>query len=189
MKAQTADRFLSTAICFRFVWNSEMHFLYLLIATQCIIYCVYILDLTACSTVLLTNSSSDGQEIPPPLPFYETRRFITLLTTVHQLSLSWSRQIQSMSSKICFNTLLIYTCLIKVLQSFRFHHKLCVHVSSPHHDTCPVHFYLLDLPTLITCNKQYKPWSSLCSSSLLLLLPAWVQISSSAPYSQTHTAY
>ena len=105
MKAQTADRFLSTAIRFTFAWEWKMHFLFLRVAMQCIIYCVYILDLTACSTVLLKNSSSAGQEIsPPPLPFYKTRRFITLLTRVHQLSLSWSRQIQSMSSKIRFNT-------------------------------------------------------------------------------------
>ena len=36
---------------------------------QCIIYYVYILDLTACSTILLKNSSSAGQEIPRPLQF------------------------------------------------------------------------------------------------------------------------
>jgi hypothetical protein len=39
-----------------------------------------------------------------------------------------------------------------------------MHVSSPHHDTCPVHSNPLDLPTLITYDKQYKLWSSsLCS--------------------------
>ena len=83
--------------------------------------------------------------------FHGTRRFITALTSVRHLSLSWASPIQSLYPHPTSwrSILILYTHLSLGLPSgllpFGFLTKiLYTPLSSPIHATCPVHLILLD---------------------------------------------
>ena len=114
--------------------------------------------------------------------FHGTRRFITALTSVRHLSLSWASPIQSIypHPTSCRSILILSTHLRLGLPSGLFPScfptkTLYTHLSSPIRATCPAHLILLDFITRTILGEQYKSFSSsLCnllhspvSSSLL----------------------
>ena len=105
------------------------------------------------------------------LAFQGTRRFITALTTVRHLSLSWSSPIQSIYPHPTSwrSILILYTHLHLGLPSgllpSSFPTKtLYTALSSPIRATCPVHLILLDFTTRTILGEEYRSFSSwLCS--------------------------
>ena len=102
--------------------------------------------------------------------FYGTRRFITALTSVRHLSLSWARSIQSMPSSIFWQSILILCFHLRLgfsnwSLSLRFPTKtLHARLLSPMRATFPPPLILLDLITRIIFGEQYRSLSSsLCS--------------------------
>ena len=67
------------------------------------------------------------------LAFYGTRRFITVFTTSHHLSLSWTRPNQSMSPQpISWRSISILSSLLSLVSSPQFSSlKFCIHLSPP----------------------------------------------------------
>ena len=116
--------------------------------------------------------------------FHGTRRFITALTSVHHLSLSWASPIQSIypHPTTWRSILILSTHLRPGLPSGLFPSdfptkNLYAPLSSPIRATCPVHLILLDFITRTILGEEYKSFiSSLCNllhspvtSSLLVL--------------------
>ena len=108
--------------------------------------------LTSCCRVLLEKLT--GLQLVKKFPaFRRTRRFITALTSVRQLSLSWASPIQSIyQHPTSWRSFLISTHLRLVLPSgllpSGFATKtLYTPLSSPIRATCPVHLILLDFIT------------------------------------------
>src|SRR5215475_12516380 len=68
---------------------------------------------------------------------------------------------------------------------------LCTPLSSPIRATCPAHLIRLDCTTHTILGKEYRSFSSSLCSFLHSPSPrpSWVQILSSAPYSQTPSAF
>ena len=103
--------------------------------------------------------------------FYGTRRFITTLTSVRHLSLSWARPIQSISSHpTSWRSILILSIHIRLgLPSGLFPSgiptkTLYTPLSSPTRATCPAHIILLDFITRTILGAEYKSFSSsLCN--------------------------
>ena len=103
--------------------------------------------------------------------FHGTRRFITALTSVRHLSLSWASPIQSIYSlpTSCISILILSTHLRLGFPSgllpFGFPTKtLYTPLSSPIHATCPAHLILLDFITRTILGEQYESFSSsLCN--------------------------
>ena len=103
--------------------------------------------------------------------FHGTRRFITALTSVRHLSLSWASPIQSISPHPTSwrSILILYTHLRLVLPSGLFPSgfptkTLYTPLSSPIHATCPAQLILLNFITRTILGEQYKSFSSsLCS--------------------------
>jgi len=102
--------------------------------------------------------------------FHGTRRFITALTSVRHLSLSWARPIQSTyPHPTSWRSILIlstYLCL--GLPSGHFPsgfptNTLYTPLSSPIRATCPAHLILLDFITRTILGEEYKSSSSLCN--------------------------
>ena len=138
-----------------------MLFLWLLILTYL---------LTPWCRVLLEKLT--GLQLVKKFPaFHRTRRFITTLTSVRHLSLSWARPIQSIyphptswrSILILFNHLRLG--LPSGLLPFGFPSKtLYTTFPSPIHATCPAHLILLDFITRTILGEEYKSFSSsLCN--------------------------
>ena len=108
--------------------------------------------------------------------FHRTRRFITALTKVPQLSLSWASPIQSIYPHPTSwrSVLMLSTHLHLGLPSGLFPSgfptkTLYTPLSSPTRATCPAHLILLDFITRTIFGEQYKSFSSsLCN---LLLSP------------------
>ena len=105
--------------------------------------------------------------------FHRTRRFITALTSVRHLSLSWASPNQSIyphpTSWRSILILSIHLCLglPSCLLPSSFPTKtLYTPVSSPIRATCPAHLILLDFITRTILCEQYKSFSS----SLCILL-------------------
>ena len=103
--------------------------------------------------------------------FHGTRRFITALTSVHHLSLSWASPIQSIyPHHTSWRSILIlstHLCLVipSVLLPSSFPIKtLYTPLSSPTRATCPAHLILLDFMTRTILGEEYRSFgSSLCN--------------------------
>ena len=103
--------------------------------------------------------------------FHGTRRFITALTTVRHLSLSWASPIQSINPHpISWRSILILSTHLRPgfpsgLFPSGFPTKtLYTPLSSPIRATCPAHLILLHFITRTILGEQYKSFSSsLCN--------------------------
>ena len=103
--------------------------------------------------------------------FHRTRRFITALTSVRHLSLSWTSPIQSIYPHPTFfrSILILSTHLLLGLSTgflpSGFPTKtLYTLLSTPIRATCPAHLILLDSITRTLLGEQYKSFSSsLCN--------------------------
>ena len=98
-------------------------------------------------------------------PFHGTLRFITALTSIRHLSLSWASPIQSIYPHITSwrSILILSTHLCLGLPSGP--QQDPIHpLSSPIHATCPAHLILLDFITRTILGEEYRSLSSsLCS--------------------------
>ena len=103
--------------------------------------------------------------------FHRSRRFITALTSVRHLSLSWASPIQSIyphptswTSVFILSTHLCLGLPSGHLPSDFPSKNLYTSLSSPIHATCPAHLILLDFITRKILGEEYKSFSSsLCS--------------------------
>ena len=103
--------------------------------------------------------------------FHGTRRFISALTSVRHLSLSWASPIQSIyPHPTSWRSILILSTHLRLglpsdLLPSGFPTKtLYAPLSSPIRATCPTHLILLDFITRTILGEQYKSFSSsLCS--------------------------
>ena len=98
--------------------------------------------------------------------FHGTRRFITALTSVRHLSLSWASPVQSTypHPKSWRSILILSTHLRLGLPSGFPTKTLYTPHSSPIHATCPAHLILLDFITRTILGEQYQSFSSsLCN--------------------------
>ena len=128
------------------------------------------LPLLTYSRVLLEKLT--GLQLVKKLPaFHGTRRFITALTSVRQLSLSWASPIQSIyPHPTSWRSILILSTHLRLglpsgLLPSGFPTKtLYTPLSSPIRVTCPAHLILLDFITRIILGEEYKSFSSsLCN--------------------------
>ena len=103
--------------------------------------------------------------------FHGTRRFVTALTTVRHLSLSWASPIQSIyPHPTSWRSILILSTHLRLgLPSGLFPsgfptRTLYTPLSSPIHATCPAHLILLNFITHKILGEEYKSFStSLCN--------------------------
>ena len=103
--------------------------------------------------------------------FHRIRRFITALTSVRHLSLSWASPIQSIyPHPTSWRSILILSTHLRLglpsdLLPSGFPTKtLYAPLSSPIRATCPAHLILLDFITRTILGEEYKSFSSsLCS--------------------------
>ena len=116
-----------------------------------------------------------GLQIVKKFPaFHGTRRFITALTSVRQLSLSWARLIQSIYPHPTSwrSSLILSTHLRLGLPSGLFPSgfptkTLYTALSSPIRATCPAHLILLDFIARTILGEEYKSFSSSLCNLLL----------------------
>ena len=109
-----------------------------------------------------------GLQLVKKLPaFHGTQRFITALTSVRHLSLSWASPIQSIyTHPTSWRSILILFAHLRLgLPSGLFPSgfptkTLYTPLSSPIHATCPAHLILLDFITRTILGEQYKSFSS-----------------------------
>ena len=105
------------------------------------------------------------------IAFHGTRRFITALTSVRHLSVSWASPIQSIyTHPTSWRSVLILSTHLRLglpsgLFPYGFPTKsLYTPLSSPIRATCPAHLILLDFITRTILGEEYKSFSSsLCS--------------------------
>ena len=130
--------------------------------------CVYIL--TPWCRVLLEKLT--GLQLVKKFPaFHGTRKFITALTSVRYLSLSWANPIQSTYPHLTsWRSILILSTHLRLgLPSGLFPSDfptktLYAPLSSPIRATCPAHPVLLDFITRTILGEEYRSLSSsLCS--------------------------
>ena len=98
--------------------------------------------------------------------FYGTRRFITALTSVRHLSLSWASPIQSpYPHPTSWRSILILSTHLRIgLPSGLFPSgfptkTLYAPLSSPIHATCPAHLILFDFITRTILGEEYRSFS------------------------------
>ena len=101
--------------------------------------------------------------------FYGTRRFITALTSVRHLSLSWASPIQSTyphptswRSILILSTHLRLGLLSGLFPSGFPTKTLYAPLSSPIRTTCPAHLILLDFITRTILGEEYRSFSHAC---------------------------
>jgi len=113
-----------------------------------------------------------GLQLVKKLPaFHGTPRFITALTSVCHLSLSWASPIQSIyPHPTSWRSILILSTHLRLglpsgLLPSGFNHQESIHpVSSPIRATWPTHLTLLDFITRTILGEAYKSFSfSLCN--------------------------
>ena len=117
---------------------------------------------TPCCRVLLEKLT--GLQLVKKLPaFHGTRRFITALTSVRQLSLSWASPIQSIyPHPTSWRSILILPTHLRLgLPSGLFPSgfptkTLYTPLYSPIRATCPAHLILLDFITRTILGEEYK---------------------------------
>ena len=127
--------------------------------------------LTSWCRVLLEKLT--GLQLVKKFPtFHRTPRFITALTSVRHLSLSWASPIQSIYPHPTFwRSILILSTHLRLgpppsgLLPSDFPTKtLYTSLSSPTRATCPAHLIILDLITRTILGEEYKSFSSsLCN--------------------------
>ena len=128
--------------------------------------------LTSWCRVLLEKLT--GLQLVKKFPaFHGTPRFITALTSVRQLSLSWASPIQSIYPHPTYwRSILILPTHLRLglpsgLLPSGFPTKtLYISLSSPIHATCPAHLILLDFITRTILGEEYRSFSSLLRSLL-----------------------
>ena len=122
--------------------------------------------LTPCYRVLLEQLT--GLQLVKKFPaFHGTRRFITALTSVRHLSLSWASPIQSIyPHHTSWRSILILSTHLRLglhsglLPSGFLSKTLYTPLSSPICATCPAHLILLDFITHAILGEEYKSFSS-----------------------------
>ena len=143
---------LKEKVCVRILYNVYLkHFSYLL---------------TPWCRVLLEKLT--GLQLVKKFPaFHGTRRFITALTSVRQLSLSWASPIQSIypyptswSSILILSTHLRLGLPNGLLPSGFLTKTIYTPLSTPIRATCPAHLILLDLMTRTILGEEYRSFSS-----------------------------
>ena len=127
--------------------------------------------LTPWCRVLLENLT--GLQLVKKFPaFHGTRRFITALTSVRYLSLSWVSPIQSIyPHPTSWRSILILSTHLRLglpsgllPSGFPTQTLYTPPLSSPIRVTCPAHLILLDFITRTILGEEYKSFSSsLCS--------------------------
>ena len=133
--------------------------------------------LTAWCRVLLEQLT--GLQLVKKFPaFHGTRRFITTLTRVSHLSLSWASPIQSIyPHPTSWRSILILSNHLRLglpngLLPSGFPTKTLYNpLSSTIRATCPAHLILLDFITRTILGEQYKSFSSSLSISSFPPLP------------------
>ena len=117
--------------------------------------------LTAWSRALLEKLT--GLQLVKKFPaFYGTRRFITALTSVRHLSLSWASSIQSIPPHLTsWRSNQIVSSLLRVglpsgLFPSGFPTKILYASPLPIRATCPAHLILLDFFTRTISGEQYR---------------------------------
>ena len=132
--------------------------------------CIVTYLLTPWCRVLLEKLT--GLQLVKKFPaFHATRRFITSLTNVRQLSLSWASPIQSIyPHPTSWRSILILSTHLRLgLPSGLFPSgfptkTLYTPLYSPIRATCPAHLIILDFITRTILGEEYKSFSSsLCS--------------------------
>ena len=140
---------------------------------QCAVNCRKFFNNVSDNTYLLTTwckvllEKLTGLQLVKKFPtFYGTRRFITVLTSVRFLSLSWANPIQSTypHSTSWRSILILSTHLRLGLPSGFFPSgfptkTLYAPLSSPIRATCPAHLILLDFITRTILGEEYRSLS------------------------------
>ena len=116
---------------------------------------------------VLPEKRTAPQAVKKSPTFYATRKFFTVFTTAHHLSLWWARSIQSVSPQATledpfqyyvpiYASVLQVTSFPKVSQPKPFMHLSCL----PYLPHDPAHFILLDVITRIIIAELCRPLSS-----------------------------
>ena len=124
--------------------------------------------------------------------FYGTRRFITALTSVRHLSLSWASPIQSTypHSTSWRSILILYTNLRLDLPNGLFPSgfptkTLYAPLSSPIRHTCPAHLILLHFITRTMLDEENRSFSS--SAEVFIISKYVTAVSYMCIHAHTHT--